>query len=148
MSDQGDTPQAAGGVNEERVTEARPRRVTLRRDENGSYSIFMRRRMIQGFCSEFEDITSFHIEPDTQVQVRINIQQLGGVHRATYPEREPDGPEIVRVRATREDGQEQEIGLFSSAHPQGIETWQDQARRAMQEQMTRLQDMLNLLESM
>lgn len=157
MSDTPDSEgpvQAAGG---ERVTEARPRRVILRRDRGGSYSIFMRSRMIQGFCSEFEDITSFHIEPDTQLQVRINIQQIGALHPAVYPDEEPPQP-ILRARLAQEDQEEPLLDinqvegrpLFSSAHPQGIErrSWQDEAREHIHEQMTRMRHMLNLLESM
>lgn len=165
MNGEGDTPdqapQAAAGEfavtgDADRVTEARPRRVTLRRDENGSYGIFMGRHMIQGFCSEFEDITSFHIEPDTQLQVRINIQQIGALHPATYPEREPLRDDrvpdaergLMRIRTTDQGMEQEEVALFSQAHPHQPMSWQDQARRQVQEQMTRLQDMLNLLESM
>jgi len=137
--------------------ESRPRRVILRRDENGSYCIFMGREMIQGFCSQFEDITGFSMGLNRQQQVRIVIEPIGRRQHARYPERDdppliddrvPDAERGLRIRTTDVNMVEGGPALFSSAHPQGIETWQLQARRGVQEQMSRLQDMLNLLESM
>ncbi len=164
MSDTPDSegPAQAGGQfateAEDRTMESRPRRVILRRDENGTYCIFMRDRMIQGFCNEFEDVTGYHIRMNRQQQVRICIESIGRQLRARYPERDEASQPILRARLAQEAQEEPldhanaheepEVALFSSAHPQGIETWQMQARRGVQEQMSRLQDMLNLLESM
>ena len=159
MSDQGFTdaePAAEPSEAEDRTMESRPRRVVLRRDENGSYCIFMGSRMIQGFCSEFEDVTGYSIGMNRQQQVRICIEPIGRQIHARYPERE-DVPQMVRhrdpgeavmIRTTDRGLEPEDVALFSSAHPQGIERWPDMARRGLQEQMTRLQDMLNLLEGM
>ena len=62
------------------------RLVNLRRGRDGSYQILMRDRVIQGFCSEFEDITSWRQPLDTQIQARINIVPTGRLRGAYYPE--------------------------------------------------------------
>ncbi|KKN76775.1 hypothetical protein LCGC14_0367460 [marine sediment metagenome] len=160
MSDTPDSEGPARTAAEDRTRESRPRRVILRRDENGSYCIFMGREMIQGFCSQFEDITGFSMGVDTQQQVRIAIESIGRRQRARYPDRldRPDAlirhrdpGEAVMTRATEQGIEQEEVALFSSAHPGNptiTMTWQDEARQALQEQMTRMQHMLNLLESL
>lgn len=149
MSDTPDSegPTQAAGA-EDRTFDSRPRRVMLRRDRNGSYSIFMGRRMIQGFCSEFEDITRFALAPGMQLQVRIQIQPIGALHPATYPDEEP--PQVTE-EPLLDINQVEGRPLFSSAHPGNptvTMTWQDEAREHIHEQMTRMRHMLNLLESM
>ena len=164
MSDEGDTPdqapQAAAGQfqaeDAEARMDARPRRVVLRHDDTGSYQILMGHRLIQGFCPEFEEITGYAIGGNLQQQVRIHIEPIGRRQHAHYPDREPliddRVPDAergrVRIRTTDANMVEGGPALFSSAHPHQPMSWQDQARRQVQEQMTRLQDMLNLLESM
>lgn len=159
MSDEGDTPQAAAGgqfateteAHRDRTMESRPRRVVLRHDDTGSYQILMGNRLVQGFCHEFEDITGYSIGMNRQQQVRICIEPIGQQRHAIYADR--DGPEVTRVRDTPIDARIRTgdgVGLFNAAHPGNptvTMTWQDEARRHIHEQMTRLQDMLNLLES-
>ncbi len=155
MTDEGDTPDQAPQAAGPAQAAASPRRVVLRHDDTGNYQILMGHRLIQGFCQEFEEITGYAIGVNLQQQVLIHIEPIGRRQHAHYPDRDPpplirhrDPGEAVRIRTTDEGIEQEEVALFSSAHPQGIETWQMQARRGVQEQMTRLQDMLNLLESM
>jgi hypothetical protein len=164
MSDEGDTPDqaqsadpgqfAAGAI---RPMESHPRTVVLRHDDTGSYQILMGSRVLQGFCQEFEDVTGCSMGVDLQQRVRIHIEYIGRRQQARYPDRQPppdalirhrDPGEAVMIRTTEQGIEQEEVALFSSAHPQGIERWPDIARRGLQEEMTRLQDMLNLLEGM
>lgn len=143
---------------EDRTRESRPRRVILRRDDTGSYCIFIGRQMIQGFCSEFEDITGFSIGLNTQQQVRIAIEPIGRRQPARYPDRGDDPPdalirhrgpgEAVRTRATPQGIEQEEVALFSSAHPGNptvTMTWQDEARQQLVREIERRQDLINLL---
>ncbi len=159
-------PAQAGGQvateAEDRTMESRPRRVVLRRDENGSYCILMGGRLIQGFCQEFEDVTGYHIGMNRQQQVRICIEPIGRQLHARYPERDEAPQPILRARLAQEAQEEPEEPLldinqvegrplFSSVHPGNptvTMTWQDEARAHIHEQMTRMRHMLNLLESM
>jgi hypothetical protein len=140
--------------------ESRPRRVILRRDENGSYCIFIGRQMIQGFCSEFEDITGYSIGVNTQQQVRISIDPIGRRQPARYPDRldRPDAlirhrdpGEAVRVRATDQGIEQEEVALFSMAHPGNptvTQTWQEQARLHLVDEIELRQNLINLLTEM
>lgn len=156
-SDQADSPPQAqaAGAEDRTVMESGPRRVILRRDSEGCYQILMRSRQLQGFCREFEDVTGFAIAPDMQLQVRINIQQIGGLHRATYPDREPESvinadsdQPILRARLAEED---REVALFSTVHPGNptvTMTWQDEAREQLVREIEERQNMIDLLARM
>lgn len=168
MSDTPDSErpaQAAGGQFQaedagDRTRESRPRRVILRRDENGSYCIFMGGHMIQGFCSEFEEITGYSMGVNLQQQVRIQIETIGRRQRARYPEREDrpdalirhrDPGEAVMVRATDQGIEQEDVSLFSMAHPGNptvTQTWQDEAREHLVQEIERRQDLINLLSGM
>jgi hypothetical protein len=165
MSDTPDSEEGQGGFSaedaEDRTRESRPRTVVLRHDNTGSYQILMGSRVLQGFCQEFEDVTGCSMGVDLQQRVRIHIEYIGRRQQARYPEREdrPDAlltprlpnrdPEDVanQMQRTLVDG----APLYSMAHPGNptvTMTWQDEARQALHEQMTRMQHMLNLLESL
>jgi len=53
------------------------RRVTLARQRNGGYSIWMMDRHIQSFCAEWEDITNFQLPNGIEQQIRIRIEVMG-----------------------------------------------------------------------
>lgn len=53
------------------------RRVNLRRESGGGYSIWMGSQCIQTFCGQWEDITRFQLPEGIQQQVRIIIQSMG-----------------------------------------------------------------------
>jgi hypothetical protein len=157
MSDTPDSEgptQAAAG----REMESRPRTVVLRHDETGSYQILMGNRLLQGFCQEFEDVTGYSIGVGLQQRVHIHIEPIGRRQQARYPDREDrpdalirhrDPGEAVMIRTTAQGIEQEEVSLFSEAHPGNptvTQTWQDEARQALQEQMTRMQELFNLLE--
>lgn len=86
------------------------RRINLRRSSDGSYSLWMGGRLIQSFCSEWEDVTRFQLPEGIQQQVRVNVHSLGEA-------REWDGNESRgedRVQEVREDDG---VELRSIAHP-------------------------------
>ncbi len=165
-------PQAAAGT----MQGGRPRRVMLRRNENGAYEILIGRRIIQSFCSEFENITRWVMPSNTQLPVRIEIIPSGEAQAATYSDREPeisrdrdqpilrarlaaeeeeepDGPEAiprgaqVRISQSEDEG----VALFSMAHPGNPRitmTWQDEAREQLVRDIELRQNMIDLLARM
>jgi len=137
----------AAGAEEVRTMESRPRRVILRRDDTGSYCIFMGSRMVQGFCNEFEDITGFAMGANTQQQVRIFIDPIGRRQRAHYPERDEPEESLPELSINRDQG----VELFSSAHPGNptiTMTWQDEARQHLAQEIEQRQALINMLAGM
>ena len=132
------------------------RLVNLLRDDNGGYQIIMRGRVIQGFCSEFEDITAWSQPRDTQIQARITIVPTGRLRSARYPEMqgrvEPAGydPESVQRRLapdeigavpTGNDG----VRLESRAHPVH---WQEEALRHLRMERDQMAHTIDMIESL
>lgn len=170
MSDTPDSEgpaQAAAGQSRaedagDRTRESRPRRVILRRDDTGGYCIFIGRQMIQGFCSEFEDITGYSIGPNTQQQVRIAIEPIGRRQPARYPDRGDDPPDALltprlpnrdredvanQMQRTLVDGEP----LYSQAHPGNptiTMTWQDEAREHLVREIEQRQALIDMLAGM
>lgn len=154
-----DAPQAAAGHESDInvVTGGRPRRVMLRRNAGGAYEILIGRRILQSFCSEFENITRWVMPSNTQLPVRIEIIPSGEAQAATYPDREPaisrdrDQP-ILRARlAAEDDDPPEEVALFSTAHPGNPRitmTWQDEAREQLVRDIELRQNMIDLLARM
>lgn len=83
------------------------RRTNLRRSSDGSYSLWMGGRLIQSFCSEWEDITRFQLPEGIQQQVRVNVQSLGEA-------REWDGDESPR-------GDDERVEVAVDAVDDGVE---------------------------
>lgn len=122
------------------------RLVNLRRDAQGQYQILMRDRVIQGFCSEFEDITGWNQPLDTQVQARIAIHPTGRLRAATYHDLgsgqdriEPMGLDIQT--RLRDDG----IALESRAHPV---PWQVEALARLRVERDQMEQAIDMIESL
>jgi hypothetical protein len=86
------------------------RRINLRRSTDGSYSLWMGGRLIQSFCSEWEDVTRFQLPEGIQQQVRVNVQSLGEA-------REWDGREVSGQDRVEEVRPDDGVALRSIAHP-------------------------------
>jgi hypothetical protein len=88
------------------------RRINLRRSSDGSYSLWMGGRLIQSFCSEWEDVTRFQLPEGIQQQVRVNVHSLGEA-------REWDGEDIPErnIGRVQEERPDDGVELRSIAHP-------------------------------
>lgn len=156
MSDTPDSAEPAQATEGQR-TRRRARRVILRRDDSGSYQILMGSRLVQAFCDEFEEITGYSIGVNTQQHARIIIEAIGRRQQAHYPDRDPppdalirhrDPGEAVMIRTTEQGIEQEEVSLFSAAHPGNptvTMTWQDEAREQLVREIERRQDLINLL---
>ena len=144
-------PQAAAGHESDiNMVSGRPRRVMLRRNGNGAYEILIGRRILQSFCSEFENITRWVMPSNTQLPVRIEIIPSGEAQAATYPDREEDQP-LLRASVAEEDDPPEEVALYSQAHPGNPRitmTWQDEAREQLVRDIELRQNMIDLLARM
>jgi hypothetical protein len=84
-----------------------------------------------------------------QQRVRIHIEYIGRRQQARYPDRtEEDRPDaLIRTDENLVEGRP----LFSMAHPGNptvTQTWQDEAREHLVEQMTMMQQAIDLLGRM
>ncbi len=144
-------PQAAAGRETLVARELRPRRVMLRRDNGGGYSILRRGGVIQAFCAEFEEITGFTMEPDTQQQVRIRVESIGPRSRAMYssevaPSREDDPPPTnVVAEDSPVEIRDRSLPWAEQARERG---WQDEAREQLVREIELRQNMIDLLAGM
>ena len=141
------------------------RLVNLRRGRDGGYQILMRDRVIQGFCSEFEDITGWRMPVDSQIQARITIVPNGRLRGAVYPEELPDQSQrvegfateratIVRRRLNPDD--DDGVELQSIAHPGNppmfqpdppLADWQLEALRHLNMERSQLTHTIDMIES-
>ena len=93
------------------------RRINLRRSTDGSYSLWMGGRLIQSFCSEWEDVTRFQLPEGIQQQCRVSVHALGEAREWDGEELRGDQPD--RVQAERPDDG---VELRSIAHPNNFAT--------------------------
>ena len=88
------------------------RRVNLRRESSGGYSIWMGGQCIQTFCAQWEDVTRFQLPEGIQQQVRVHVQPLGEARE--WNQEELRDRDEDRVQAERPDDG---VELRSIAHP-------------------------------
>ncbi len=124
------------------------RLVNLRRSADGAYEILMRGRVIQGFCSQFEDITGWAQPRDTQIQARVTITPTGRLRGVPHPEERVQRrlmPEGFNPVQTEDDG----IALESIAHPgPPLAEWQLEALRHLNMERSQLTHTIDMIESL
>ena len=131
----------------------RPRRVILRRNQDGAYEIFARGRLIQTFCTEFEDITRWAMELNSEQQVRILIEPMGNRRQLSLQERVSDFP--VRMEGEVSDEPERSPApeealsqIGSEATQTRVGRWQDAAREQLVREIELRQNMIDMLAGM
>lgn len=120
------------------------RRVNLVRLSGGEYQIRLGRdRIVQGFCSDFEDITRFQLPAGIQQQVRINIEEVGEAREFNDNPghfSDPPVPGMLHV----DDG----VALESIAHPAGnLPRWQVEALGHLEEEVARIRNLIDALQN-
>lgn len=125
------TGQVAGAAREgaadtEDIPQSRGhgRRVTLVRSRDGQYQIWRLTRLIQTFCSDWEDVTRFQLPEGIEQQIRIHIQVVGEAQIA----REQVSAQLEEERAEVA----MEGPLEIREHQQGVPT--PELRRIMEEE--------------